>query len=231
MFVRNKAARFLGVAALTTALIGAVAPASPAQAVCDQPGAIYSFKSKVYTTLPTNVMTPWMSYPGDITLSQTKTATATASVTATVSAEAGIVFAKASASLGVTVGGSWSKADTWSAHQAVPRGKQGRLRLYHDAVGFVVTKQVPAGQCGWRTVYTSKVIAPRKTGDSVVKMNTRAIPKKGVSTGLGDGFADSTVLLGGLPVEAQATVVTIPVTGELTDDTVPNGLPDEPITN
>jgi hypothetical protein len=211
-------------------MITVVTPGSPAQARCDLPGAIYSFKNKVYTTLPTNVYTPWMSYPGDISLSQTKTATATASVTATVSAEAGIVFAKASASLGVTVGGSWSKADTWTAHQAVPKGKQGRLRLYHDAVGFVVTKQVPSGQCGWRTVYTSKVIAPRKTGDSVVKMNTRAIPKKGVSLGLGDGLADTTTLLGGLPVELQTTVVTIPQTGELTDETVPNGLSDEPIT-
>jgi hypothetical protein len=216
----------VGTTLLATAMITTATP-SPAQAVCDQPGAVYSFKNKVYTTLPTNVMTPWMSYPGDISLSQTKTATATASVTATVSAEAGIVFAKASASLGVSVGGSWSKADTWTAHQAVPRGKQGRLRLYHDAVGFTVTKQVPSGQCGWRTVYTSKVIAPRKTGEDVVKMNTRAIPSKS-SPATVEG-ADG-VPIGGENIDEQVTVVTIPVTGDLTDDTVPNGLQDEPIT-
>ncbi len=222
----RKLVSFVGTALLTTAMITTVTQ-SAAHAVCDPPGAVYTFKDKVYTTLPTNVMTPWMSYPGDISLSQTTTATATASVTATVSAEAGIVFAKASASLGVTVGGSWSKASTWTAHQPVPKGKQGRLRLYHDAVGFVVTKQVPSGQCGWRTVYTSKVIAPRKTGSDVVKMNTRPIPK-GLSI-VDDERADTSPL-GGERVEDQTTVVTIPVTGDLTDATVPNGLPDEPIT-
>ncbi|MFL6115058.1 MAG: hypothetical protein ACJ786_27490 [Catenulispora sp.] len=229
MSVCKKATSLMGAAALATAMFTTLAPASAAHAVCDQPSTLYSFKDKAYTTLPTDVMTPWMSYPGDITLSQTTTATAMASVTATVSAEAGIVFAKASASLGVTVGGSWSKSSTWSAHQAVPKGKQARLRLYHEALGFEVTKKVTSGQCGWKTVYTSKVIAPVETGSDVVKMNTRDVPAKGIDTAQGDGTLDNVPQLGGLPAGEQPTVLTIPETGDLTDIVVPNGLPDEPI--
>jgi hypothetical protein len=213
---------------MTAGSLVAVLPGSPAQAICDNPGMIYSFTGKQYTKLPTNVYTPWLQGPHSISLSQTSTATATASVTATVSAEAGIVFAKASASLGVTVGGSWSKSTTWTATAAVPKGKQGRLRLYHDALGFTVTKKKLVSPCKYITIYTSKVIAPRKTGDDVVNLDLRAIPK-GVAApapgeDAGPDFSDS-------PVIGQEPVATVPVDGELTDEAPSNGLADEPITD
>jgi hypothetical protein len=60
-------------------------------------------------------------------------------------------------------------------------------------------------------------------------MNTRAIPKKSAAVTDGMDMADSSPVLGGLEVSEQLTVTTIPVTGDLTDETVPNGLSDEPV--
>jgi hypothetical protein len=216
----------LAAAAVTAGTLVAVTPGSPAQAICDNPNIIYSFTGKQYTKLPTNVYTPWLQGPHSISLSQTTTATATAQVTATVSAEAGVVFAKASTSLGVTVGGSWSKSTTWTATASVPKGKQGRLRLYHDALGFTVTKKKLVSPCKYVTIYTSKVIAPRKTGEDVVNLDLRAIPKNAPSPAPGqDGGPDTS----DSPVIGQEPVTTIPVDGDLTDYAPPNGLPDEPI--
>ncbi len=81
-------------------------------------------------------------------------------MTATVEAEAGIVFAKASASLGVTVGAEWSKSGTWSYEKKVPRGETARLVMWHKSREFVVTKKRLVQGCKYERVYRSWVDAP-----------------------------------------------------------------------
>jgi hypothetical protein len=226
MNLRRTSLAAMGALALASGIVTALAPASPAFAICDGPKYNYIIDEKVRTYLPTNVMTPWATGPFHLTLSQTTTATATASVTASVSAEAGVVFAKASTSLGVSVGGSWSHSAQWSGDTNVPKGKQGRLRLYHEARGFRVTKQELRTPCKYVTVYRSGVKAPVKTGDDDVRLDTRAIPKS-----TGDSGGDGTAEHGAPQPEESEVVTTTSSTGELTDAAPPNGLPDDPITD
>src|SRR3954465_11904980 len=95
-------------AMIASTLVVPLLNAAPASARCAPPGndVIYVFTNKSFTYYPTNIHSDWASFRkgGTITYSQTKTMQVSASMTATVSAEAGVVFAKASTSLGVTVG-------------------------------------------------------------------------------------------------------------------------------
>jgi hypothetical protein len=134
--------------ALLGTVITPLVAATPASAhpICDTPYAVYSISGKSFTYYPTNVYSAWASFRkgGTINYSSSKTLTVSASVTATVSAEAGIVFAKASTSLGITVGGSYSHSKTWSYTANVPATTTYKYRLhaYRYAANFTVTKKV-----------------------------------------------------------------------------------------
>jgi hypothetical protein len=174
MSLRRSLPGAVGLALAAGALITVASPATPAFAICDGPTYTYSFTGKTRTALPGNVYTPWAEGPATVTLSGSKTTTVNATLTASVSAEAGIVFAKASTSLGISVGKTWSNTSSWSVAKKVPSGKEGRLRVYHDAVKFKVTKKHLVSPCDYQTVYSSWVTAPEKGGDTVVKLNLRA---------------------------------------------------------
>ena len=205
MFNRQKLFGVLTALAVGAGLLSSLAIASPAAAICDGPKFTYTYKSKVKTYLPTNVTTPWLEYPHTLSLSQTKTASTTATGTVTASIEEGIVFVKANESLSISVGKTWSKASTWTATGKPPKGKEGRLRLYHEAYGFTVTKKALTSPCNYKTVWTSKVKAPRKTGGSKVFMNTRKISGMAMT-----GVSADVTALGGLPVEKQTLVKALP---------------------
>ncbi len=134
-------------AVVAASLAVPVATASPAQARCAPPGpeVIYSFKNKSFTYHPTNIRSDWVSLRrgGTITYSKTKTMQVSASMTATVSAEAGVIFAKASTSLGITVGGSKSWTEQWSYSANVPADTKHKYRLhaYHYTANFSVMKK------------------------------------------------------------------------------------------
>ncbi|GAA4817752.1 hypothetical protein ACFQ0K_09195 [Nocardioides caeni] len=128
--------------------VGVVGPTPVAEARCIPANdlyRIYTFKDKTTSYHPTNIQSDWATFRsgGTITYNKTKTATVSASVTATVSAEAGVIFAKASTSLGVTVGGSWSKSDSWAYSAVVPADSSHRYRLhmYHFSVSFKVMRK------------------------------------------------------------------------------------------
>ena len=134
-------------AVLAATLAVPVLTASPASARCAPPGSevIYTFKNKSFTYYPTNIHSDWAIFRkgGSITYSKTKTMQVSASVTATVSAEAGVIFAKASTSLGVTVGGSKSWTESWSYSANVPADTKHKYRLhaYHYTANFSVMKK------------------------------------------------------------------------------------------
>lgn len=148
-------------------IAGSLSPAlvaGPAHARCEAPGSevIYKFKDKSFKYHPTNLKSDWVTFRrgGSITYSKTATMEVNASATATVQAEAGVIFAKASASLGVTVGASHSKTDQWSYTADVPADKDHKYRLhaYHYSAYFSVMKKRFNGApsvCDYRNVWSS----------------------------------------------------------------------------
>ncbi len=160
-------AAFLAVASLVSSLAVAAAP-EPASAACPEVGQVhYSFSNKSVSRRASNLKSDYLRGPGTITYSTTKTATVTASMTATVSAEAGVVFAKASTSLGVTVGASYSKAGTWNYSKPVPSGTTARLVRYRESRKFTVKKTRIVAPCTVQTVYIANVNAPRASDINV----------------------------------------------------------------
>lgn len=157
------------VSLLTTFLL--TGPVGAAAAYCTEVGNVYySFSNKSVSRILSNKRSDYLRGPGTITYTSSTTATASASMTATVSAEAGIVFAKASASLGVTVGASWSKTGTWSYTKPVPAGTTARLVMWHEARKFTVKKSRVVAPCTMQTVYIAKVNAPRAANINVWRL-------------------------------------------------------------
>ena len=170
---------------VSTLVVPALA-AAPASARCAPPGneVIYVFTNKSFTYYPTNVHSDWAMFRkgGSINYSQTKTMQVSASVTATVSAEAGVIFAKASTSLGVTVGGSKSWSQQWSYTANVPADTKHKYRLhaYHYTANFSVMKKTFNGapsvcnyQNSWKS-YQRVTHAPAKASKNVWRLDKAA---------------------------------------------------------
>jgi hypothetical protein len=177
--------------ALLSMLIGLLVPLSTiatpaAQAACAPPDGtqvIYKFRNKSFTYYPTNLKSAWALFPHGGTISYTETFTkhVEASVTATVEAEAGIIFAKASASVGVTVGGGFSWDRSWSYTTNVPADSEHKYRLhnYHYTVNFGVMKKRWLGGaiCDYKNAWSSWQPvrhAPVKAERSVWRVDKRA---------------------------------------------------------
>lgn len=142
-----------------TLLVPLFVLAQPASAHCVPDGnyTIYVTSNKTFLYAPTNVYSIWSQFPygGSITYNRTKTAEQNASTTGTVTAEASGVFASASASVGHTVGKSFSRSTSWSytANVKADRTHKYRVHLYHWAVTFTSTKkQFDVAGCTYRTV-------------------------------------------------------------------------------
>jgi hypothetical protein len=93
-----------------------------------------------------------------------------------------VVFAKASTSLGVTVGGSLSKTEQWSYTANVPADTKHKYRLhaYHYSANFQVMKkrfngapQVCNYQNAWSSWQTVKH-APAKANRNVWRLDKAA---------------------------------------------------------
>ncbi|GAB2979519.1 hypothetical protein [Nocardioides montaniterrae] len=145
------------------AVVGGVA-APAAHASCPPPDSsaqyIYKFANKTTTYHSTNLASDWVYWPqgGSINYTKNTTGTTSASVTATVSAEAGVIFAKASTSFGITVGKTWSKSQVWSYTANVPSGTgyRYRLHMYHYSLNFDVMKKTWSyGTCGYINYWSS----------------------------------------------------------------------------
>jgi hypothetical protein len=123
----------------------------------------YSFTSVTTSRRPTNLYSAYITGPGQITYNKTTTATVGASMTGTVSTEAGVIFAKASTSIGVGVTASRAWTDGFSYSLNVPAGQRRRMRLMQESRTFLVTKKAfDEGACRYVVVFSnSKVNAPR----------------------------------------------------------------------
>ncbi|MEO5652116.1 MAG: hypothetical protein ABIN79_00285 [Marmoricola sp.] len=173
-------------AIIASMLVVPVMAASPASARCAPPGdsTIYTFSKKSFNYYPTNIRSDWAIFRkgGTITYSKTKTMEVNASMTATVSAEAGVIFAKASTSLGLTVGGSLSDSEQWSYSANVPADRRHKYRLhaYHYTANFSVMKKRFNGApsvCNYVNSWKSRqrvTHAPAKASNNVWRLDKAA---------------------------------------------------------
>jgi hypothetical protein len=145
-----------------------VLPASTASAACADAGEVYYKISNVSKSRQsTNLRSDYLRGPGTISYSKNKTATVSATGTVTVGAEAGVIFAKASASASVSLGGSWSHGGTWSYTKSVPKGKTARLVMFHESRKFTVKKYQYDGRCNSIKKWERHVNAPVKKSVNV----------------------------------------------------------------
>ncbi|BBC33206.1 hypothetical protein SGFS_045000 [Streptomyces graminofaciens] len=131
-------------------------------------------KSTVYKA--TNLKSDWVFDKTKPTISynENKTSTVSASGTAGVEAEAGVIFAKASTSFSVTVGGEWSKGSSWN-YELPAENKPGktkvRMVMYHEAKKFKTRKYTwtLGGNCKTtkKTKWTKTFVAPVKRNNNV----------------------------------------------------------------
>lgn len=153
----------------------AVATAPAASARCLEAGqTYYTISNVVVSRRLSNLRSDWVAPGMSISYSVSKTATAQASITGTASLEAGAIFAKASTSIGVTVGGSWSRAQTWT-YSATNRSRtrDARLVMYHGSRKFLVRKKRVSPTCTIQTLYSTTVNAPRKAGSNYWRLQYR----------------------------------------------------------
>lgn len=156
------AAGCLAVAGISPA---AAAPEPPVTQACppEGPASLYTFTNVKRSSRPTDLYSAYITGPGTITYNKTVAANVAASTTATVSAEAGVVFAKASASLGVSVTAGRTWTDGFSYALEVPSGQRRRMRLYQESRSFLVSKKRwNASACTYVTAYSgASANAPR----------------------------------------------------------------------
>ncbi len=147
--------------------VSALVPPGTASATCPENGQVgYTIKHVKKSRLATNLKSDYLRGPGTISYSKNKTASVSVTGTVSAGAEAGVIFAKASVSASVAVGGTWTHGGTWSYTKPVPKHKTARLVMYHESRSFDVTKWRIYG-CNPKTVWTHHLNAPRSANRNV----------------------------------------------------------------
>jgi hypothetical protein len=129
--LKTRFARLLLASALVTVSVALLAtpasavPAAPAAAsVCDEPPGLSTTQTPVYVGNPATRV--FGSPGGVLSISVGQTTTVSGSLQTTVTAEAGVIFAKASASVGITIGLSRAvtvtSGFTWTVPANQPHG-------------------------------------------------------------------------------------------------------------
>jgi hypothetical protein len=151
--------------AITIAAAGWLVPVRSANAVpvCDAPRIKYEISNPRKGNLLTSARGTWVdsvTVPTEAALTQGHTAEVNASINASETGEAGVIFAKASTQLGITVGGSysWQTSERYAA--TVPVGHEGRIVIYRDSREFSVAKKQLTADCRYETVYRKRITAP-----------------------------------------------------------------------
>lgn len=173
--MRKLASSVVTTAIVAGGMVGGVA--APTSAACaPNPGKGYKITNKSTVQKSTNLHSDWMydHLGGNLTYNATSTAEVNASGTAGVEAEAGAIFAKASASFSVTVGGSWSRSSSWE-YSIPAKNKAGktkvRMTMFHESKKFKVRKYTYRynANCKYveKTVWTKWMVAPVKSNSNV----------------------------------------------------------------
>ncbi len=108
----------IGAVLAATPVVAQAGTASPA--VCDAPGYL---TSEAGTYIGNSANRTYGEYPGTITVSKGTTKTVSGSLQTTVSADAGVIFAKVSTSVGISVGLSKAVTTNSSYSWTVPKSE------------------------------------------------------------------------------------------------------------
>ncbi|NEC87531.1 hypothetical protein [Streptomyces sp. SID12501] len=173
--MRKLASSVITTAIVAGGIVGGIA--APASAACaPDPGKGYKITNKSTVQKATNLHSNWVydNIKSEIKYGENETAEVNASGTAGVEAEASAIFAKASTSFSVTVGGSWSKSSNWE-YTLTPTNKAGktkvRMTMFHESKKFKVRKYTYKydANCKYKetTVWTKWMTAPVKKNSNV----------------------------------------------------------------
>lgn len=159
-------------AALGSAIL--VAPTAQALPACDIPTTKWKFTNVSKSYKPTKLYSNWV-HPkhGSMTITFSRAATSqwTGTVSASLTAEAGVVFAKASTTVGASVAKSWSKTKTWTYAATVKKDPKHeyRLRQRQETRKFTATKYVlDRTTCKYKKKKSGQAEMPRKLESSLV---------------------------------------------------------------
>lgn len=131
-------------------------------------------KSYVNTGLFSNWVYPKYA-PGQVTFNESDTSAWTGTVSASLTAEAGVVFAKASTTVGVSIAKTWSKTKSWSYSMDIPKDKDHKYRMRQrqetrrfDAKKFRWKYKESTGRCGYVRVKAGWGHYPRSTATTLI---------------------------------------------------------------
>lgn len=179
MFRVRHTARLAAAALLSAALLVGASGASHAASCTNPPDGQRQYwaisnitKDRARTGLASNWVHPNHG-PKTITYSRSATASTTATAGFATTAEAGVIFAKASAQISVSVAKSWSKTDTWSYSTTVAKNPayQYRLVQFQETRRFTASLkrwQLSNGRCAYVTVKSGRAMMPRTATSSLV---------------------------------------------------------------
>lgn len=138
------------------------------------PATKWKFTNVSKSYKPTKLYSNWV-HPKHgsmtVTFSQQATSQWTGTVSASLTAEAGVVFAKASTTIGASIAKTWSKSKTWSYSVTVKKDTKHeyRLRQRQETRKFTATKySLYRGDCSYKKVKSGTGEMPRKLESSLV---------------------------------------------------------------
>jgi hypothetical protein len=167
----SRTARRATSAVATTALIGVglvstatSASANPCTMPPDGEATTWSITNMTTGSAETGLASNWLQGAGSITYSESASASTTATVSASVSAEAGVIFAKASATAGVSLAQQWGATKTWSYTMDTPGAAGTQYQMYQtqETRSFTATQLryqlQSSGMCGYSPTGTSGTV-------------------------------------------------------------------------
>lgn len=150
-------------AALAAGIAGAAAPASLADSsgtsACPEVGQVSYPTTQTATYRGDRSTRTYGASGGVLEITLGESVTTGGSITGTTSAEAGVVFAKASVSVGVTIKKDWTSSVTRSYTWTVPSSQNpGWIEAGHRAYNVNYIKRQIVAPCNVKTVKTGSIL-------------------------------------------------------------------------
>ena len=131
-----------GLISLAMAGSGLVAVAAPSYAVCAPENPIYNVSNVVRIDKPTGLVSNAIQGPGSVSYDDQATASSTWGGSTSVSGDIGAFIFELESKVEINHSKTWSKSQTWRYTLAIAAGKTQRIRMFHRASRFTVTKKI-----------------------------------------------------------------------------------------
>lgn len=137
----------------------AVVTAPSSYAACAEVGNVYYSTTQSPTYRGDRDTRTYGRSGGTLTIALGESVTTGGSITGTTSAEAGVIFAKASVSVGVTIKKDWTSSVTRSYSWKVPSSQStGWIEAGHHAYKVNYVKKTIVAPCNVKTVKTGSIV-------------------------------------------------------------------------